>query len=187
MKILQNNFIILIICYIITYTLNWILFTKYEFKKSLLIKASKSNQDNVNKIHITYFHYLDTADPFTKENFRFFMRFAYKPCDPDVDFTFIFNVNEIPKNITDYLNNHVKQDILEEFKQCLDDNNYQKANAKNTRIVLRLNSKESDLCSYVELFNKDFTKVVKSLYKYFFFINSTIRGPFLPNYWLRPW
>lgn len=47
------------------------------------------------------------------------MIFAYKPCDPEADFTLIFNANQIPNNITEHLINHVKADILERLKQCM--------------------------------------------------------------------
>ena len=61
-----------------------------DFEKFNVTRNAKSTS----KIFISYLHYLDTERWRTIENFRFFMHFAHEPCDPEVDFIIIINMDE---------------------------------------------------------------------------------------------
>ena len=74
------------------------------------------------KIHISYVHYLDTHDKITIENFKFFLHFAYEPCNADVDFTIILNVNNLNQSIFegDLFKNAFGNNtrLMNEFQSC---------------------------------------------------------------------
>jgi hypothetical protein len=63
---------------------------------------------------------------------------------------------------------------------------YNLTTCKNTAIIIK-NNKGSDICANVQMFKTNHWKRIKNYFKYFFFINSSVRGPFLPNYWTKPW
>lgn len=128
------------------------------------------------KIHIMYIHYLETTDEKSIENFKYFMDFAYEPCSKNVDFTFIFHTD------------HEYIDVFKEIKKIIvdDDLIYNIKNCKNTRIKYRLNE-GNYLCAFIDILKSDYWKLIENVYQFYFFINSSVRGPFLPVYWTRPW
>ena len=151
--------------------------------------AIAKNTKSTAKIHIAYVHYLDTWSQNTAENFRFFMHFAHEPCHSDVDFTIILNVNK-PSTVDSILDSRIFRrafsdiDHLERFKSCQDASNPR----RNTHVIVRGNTPGGDLCAFAQLFKQaDYWTLSKSTYEHFFFINSSARGPFVPNYWLRKW
>ena len=151
--------------------------------------AIAKNTKSTAKIHIAYVHYLDTTEENTAENFRFFMHFAHEPCHSDVDFTIILNVNK-PSTVDSILDSRIFRrafsdiDHLERFKSCQDASNPR----RNTHVIVRGNTPGGDLCAFAQLFKQaDYWTLSKSTYEHFFFINSSARGPFVPNYWLRKW
>jgi len=158
-----------------------------SFHKFNIIKNPKSTA----KIHIAYVHYLNTRERPTIENFKFFMHFAHDPCHTDVDFTIILNLNtELYKqegiNIYDldlFKNAFSSQAHLNRFKSCESKENP----LRNTYLILRENRDGGDLCAFSDMIRNDFWLESKSMYTYFFFINSSARGPFVPNYWLKKW
>ena len=68
-------------------------------RNTLVLKNNQENQlqpaENKFKIHVLYVHYIDTKDQLTIDNFKYFMYFAYLPCDPFVDFRIILNTNSL--------------------------------------------------------------------------------------------
>ena len=58
---------------------------------------------------------------------------------------------------------------------------------RNTYLIVRQNKDGGDLCAHAEFVKSDFWLKNKNSYLYYFFINSSCRGPFLPNYWVRKW
>jgi hypothetical protein len=169
--------VIAIICFLA-------IFLKQNFEFGF---GAKINPKKDLKIHISYVHYLDTLDKITIENFKFFLHFAYDPCNADVDFTIILNVNNLNQPIfeRDLLRNAFGNStrLMNEFKSCQESQNPN----RNTFIIVRQNKAGSDLCAYAEFVKSDFWLKNKDRYLYYFFINSTCRGPFLPNYWRRKW
>ena len=147
------------------------------------------NVNSTAKHFISYVHYLDTNQMRTVENFRYFMHVAHEPCNPDVDFVLILNVDSKSSRTKSIFDLKVFTDAfsdeahLNKFKYCQDERNPQ----RNTYIVLRQNKEGGDLCANVELVKSDFWLQNKAKYVYYFFINSSARGPFLPNYWTRKW
>ena len=156
------------------------------FHKFNLVKNSKSTA----KIHIAYVHYLNTREEPTIENFKFFMHFAHVPCNSEVDYTIILNLNsDVYKQISNvydldlFKNAFSGRDHLEKFKSCESNENP----FRNTYLVLRENRDGGDLCAFSDMIRNEFWLKTKAMYTYFFFINSSARGPFVPNYWLRKW
>ena len=151
------------------------------------------NPNSKAKIHIAYVHYLDTSEQSTVENFRFFMHFAHYPCNSEVDFTIILNMAPSTYaqrsniyNLDLFKQAFNSQEHLEKFKSC-ESQNTENPN-RNTYLILRVNRDGGDLCAFADMIaNEKFWKKSKSIYSHFFFINSSARGPFLPNYWLRKW
>ena len=149
--------------------------------------AVKRNPEKDLKIHISYVHYLDTLDKITIENFKFFLHFAYEPCNADVDFTIILNVNNTNQPIFERdlfrkaFGNSAR--LMNEFQSCQDSQNPN----RNTYLIVRQNKDGGDLCANAELVKSDFWLKNKDRYLYYFFINSSARGPFLPNYWRKKW
>ena len=131
------------------------------------------------KIHITYTHFLESTDKLANENFKFFLDFAYEPCSKILDYTFIFNKN-ILKNVSKdalyyELNSFIDYKIVKKMKSC-----------KNTKIIQRLNIGH-DLCAIKEMLDSPEWKIAEKKYNFYFFINSSVRGPFLPSYWINEW
>ena len=156
------------------------------FHKFNLVKNSKSTA----KIHIAYVHYLNTREEPTIENFKFFMHFAHVPCNSEVDYTIILNLNsDVYRQISNvydldlFKNAFSGRDHLEKFKSCESNENP----LRNTYLVLRENRDGGDLCAFSDMIRNEFWLKTKAMYTYFFFINSSARGPFVPNYWLRQW
>jgi hypothetical protein len=169
--IYQNNTKLNVICFNDTF--------KFKMRKNLNSNA---------KIQISYAHYLDTNDEPTIENFKFFMNFAHEPCHPDVDFTLIFNLDKTI-SIRSLFETKLFRDAfsgtkhLEKFIACQDERN----SKRNTYVIVRKNKKGGDLCAFVDLIKSEFWIRYRSSYSFFFFINSSARGPFLPNYWNKKW
>ena len=141
------------------------------------------------KIHISYVHFLHTVDMVTVDNFKFFMNFAYEPCHLDADFTIIINyeksfsktsTSDLDKLISSTFSN--KSD-WEKFKDCQNGLNP----SRNTFIIMRENKDGGDLCAHADFLKMEFWLENKASYAYYFFINSSSRGPFLPNYWTQKW
>jgi hypothetical protein len=149
--------------------------------------AVKINPAKDLKIHISYVHYLDTLDKITIENFKYFLHFAYEPCNADVDFTIILNVNNLNQSIfeRDLFRNALGNStrLMNEFQSCQNSKNPK----RNTFLIVRQNKDGGDLCAHAELVKSDFWLKNRDRYDYYFFINSSARGPFLPNYWIRKW
>ena len=129
------------------------------------------------KIHIAYVHFLETKDSKSIENFKFFMYFAYQPCSSLIDFTLVFHTDNEFLNVFDELKKLFEDDeeLIEKLKYC-----------KNTQLKYRPN-KGGDLCAFNKLINSKYWKWKENQYQFYFFINSSVRGPFLPAYWTRPW
>jgi hypothetical protein len=149
--------------------------------------GAKINPKNDLKIHISYVHYLDTLDKITIENFKFFLHFAYVPCNADVDFTIILNVKNLNQPIfeRDFFRNAFGNSTrsMNEFQSCQNSHNP----TRNTFLIVRQNKDGGDLCAHAEFVKSDFWLKNRDRYLYYFFINSSCRGPFLPNYWRRKW
>ena len=149
---------------------------------------TRKNPNSIAKIQITYAHFLDTNDEPTIENFKFFMNFAYEPCHQDVDYIIILNL-EKSFNLKSIFENQLLHnafddiDLFQKFVSCQDEKNLN----RNTYLMLRKNKDGGDLCAFVDLIKTEFWTNIRSSYSYFFFINSSARGPFLPNYWNRKW
>lgn len=128
------------------------------------------------KLHIAYIHFLETKDQKSIENFKFFMDFAYEPCSNRIDYTFIFHTDSMQVNIFQVLRKMFDDDgFIDKLKYC-----------KNTQFKYRLN-KGSDLCAFKKLFASEYWNSRENDYQFYFFINSSVRGPFLPAYWTKPW
>jgi hypothetical protein len=141
-------------------------------------------------VHVSYVHYLDTKDKQTVENFKFFIDFAYSPCDQQVFFTITLNQDDVSKNPREYLRSLLGLNVYEKLSRCLITANNIALNSKikqNTQIIIRKNRPGSDLCAQVEFLRSEFWLSNEKLFKYFFFINSSVRGPFLPTYYFKRW
>jgi hypothetical protein len=117
------------------------------------------------------------------------MHFAYSPCNPNVFFTIILNRKNNDSSLQDYLMNLLGEKLYQEVEDCLfkDEGKLKLNFERNTQIITRINTPGGDLCSHVEFLKSDFWLSNGSLFKYFFFINSSVRGPFLPRYYLKKW
>jgi hypothetical protein len=151
--------------------------------------TSNNREYNTKLIHVSYVHYFDTKDKPTEDNFKFFMHFAYVPCDPRVFFTIIFNKKDVTKSPRYYLENLLGDKLYRKVRDCLF-NTKNKLSSKfkrNTQIIMRSNRPGGDLCAQVDFLKSDFWSRNEKIFKYFFFINSSVRGPFLPTYYLKKW
>lgn len=177
---------------------------------TLIPKTFNNSDDEEERLHVFYIHQWDGEDKLNKGNFAFFMNFAYIPCSSKVFFTILLthdklnisenhaNPNEFHKRVKHYLK---KLDYTKKFGEILGtekanklmkcintgdkvDGNFSSA---NTKIYLLKNQLGSDLCAYKNLLNSDYWKLNQHLFAYFFFINSSVRGPFLPLYYFKPW
>jgi len=164
----------------------FVIFTFFFVLAFVIYKIRKS----ITKTHISYVHYLNTDDYTTKENFKFFMHFAYEPCHADVDFTIILNLNSdtFKQKVNIYHSDLFRNAFsngahLNKFKSCETNENP----LRNTYLILRENRDGGDLCAFHDMLQDDIWIRSKSIYKYFFFINSSAHGPFTPNYWSRKW
>lgn len=173
------------VLFVIIFALATLLVNINRIKKSARISKPNASQesadhqaiDTFQRIHLTYIHQVDTEIKELHGNFKFFLHFAYAPCDQRIDFYLTLIVNSDELDVYDYIKNLVDDDEL--YNQLL--------TCRNTFFRKRLNSPGPDICSYAELLRSDEFKEVKNNYNYFFFINSSVRGPFLPNYWTEPW
>lgn len=180
---------------IITASLLTIFIYYYNIFCKVFLKGNNAQKNEVknatiriqNVYHIAYNHYIDSAVQETTDNFIFFVKFAYEPCNPEMHYTFLLNLDNTNKDIYERLYQMLGMDLVNKIKQCLMDNHASRINNKNTRIIVQKNWRDVEFCGYVKHFDSSYMKDHKSFYKYFFFINSSARGPFLPNYWLKPW
>ena len=175
-----------------TELVNEAFFRSYR-KKNITCKPDEYEKFNVtrnvhaqSRIFLTYVHYLDTTDYRTNENLKFFMHFAHEPCNTEVDFVIIFNVNFHTAPIFEhkvFVEAFRDATHLQRFRWCQDERNPQ----RNTYVVVRKNKDGGDLCANVDFLRNEFWLQNKAKYAYYFFINSSTRGPFLPNYWTKKW
>ena len=165
---------------------------KLFYSNKNIPKVSHAENEIRSKSHVSYVHYLNTYDVRTVQNFKYFFHFAYEPCHEEIDFTITINtVDKMllsgKKDIFDEiliknaLNNDLR--LLTDIKSCSN----QKNPRRNTYVIVRENKPGGDLCAHVDFFKSAFWVKNKLKYKYYFFINSSARGPFLPNYWLKKW
>ena len=136
------------------------------------------NQDDDFKIFISYVHKIDTNDEISHENFRFFMNFGLLPCDHRVHYRIILNTLYVYFDLWEQVGKILNDDdLIGKIKKCA-----------NIEFIKRLNVLGTDLCGHIEIFkNQTWKNLLLNQYKYYFFINSSVRGPFLPNYWTEPW
>jgi hypothetical protein len=136
----------------------------------IILSLSKENF----KIHVFYVHHMDSKSEAVIENFKFFMHFGVNSCNSRVDYRIILNTNNISTDfqakIAEILNN---DKLFSQINKC-----------SNVKLIKNLNTR--DLCVHAEQLKSEAWKRDKKKYKYFFFINSSTRGPFLPNYWTEP-
>lgn len=163
--------------------------TIIKYKYLVKHEINSDNLEAKNKpIHVIYAHYFDTNDKLSVENFIFFMNFAYLPCDPNVFFTIIFNRKSLSRNLMDDLALMIGDDLVSKLKNCISFEGVFETKFKyNTKIITRQNDRGGDLCTYIDYMKTDFWQNNENLFHFYFFINSSVRGPFLPNYWIRPW
>ena len=137
-----------------------------------------ANQDDNFKIFISYVHKIDTNDEISHENFRFFMNFGLLPCDDRVHYRIILNTLYVYFDLWEQVGKILNDDdLIGKIKKCA-----------NIEFIKRLNVLGTDLCGHIEIFkNQTWKNLLLNQYKYYFFINSSVRGPFLPNYWTEPW
>jgi hypothetical protein len=183
--------LVIIICFLASFFKQNFPKDENKIKNNLLTNKLetevKRNLQKKFKIHISYVHYLDTLGKMTIENFKFFLHFAYEPCNVDVDFTIILNVNNLSQSIFERdlfknaFNNSTR--LINEFQSCQNSKNPK----RNTFLIVRKNTDGGDMCAQSELVKSDFWLRNRDRYYYFFFINSSARGPFLPSYWIRKW
>ena len=152
---------------------------------------SSIRRENFNLIHVTYVHYLSN-DKLTNENFKFFIDFAYNPCHERVFYTFLISVDSLGHfNLTEKLPKIIGERQFNKILKCSNcikwdiKNDIMKYFLYNTMIIII--EKTPDLCALKNIFQTLFWKKIEKVFNFFFFINSTVRGPFLPNYWLKPW
>lgn len=144
--------------------------------------------DEIKLIHVFYAHYIETNDALSVENFLFFMNFGYKPCEKGIFFTFVFNRDKFDSDIINDLSKIIGEKLAFKLRECsINDNTIELSSIRNTKIIVRKNQKGGDLCGYVDMMKSQFWTKNENLFYYYFFINSSVRGPFLPNYWLRSW
>jgi hypothetical protein len=146
------------------------------------------------RIHVFYVHYMDTEDKLTIDNFIYFMNFAYSACHPHLFFTLVLNRRNMDTNLMSDLAEVLGPRLLASMRNCTYNeldlgrrHNKERRGYRNTKIIVRLNDHGGDLCANVDMLKSEFFKKNEHLFRYFFFINSSVRGPFLPNYYLRPW
>lgn len=194
--------ILLIVVILFFVLFNFLLFNKSNKSGIDFVNDSKNykitynyiltKSDDDSRVHIAYVHFIDTQDKMTIENFKVFMDFAYTPCNPNAQFTFIFN-HERPTekdfNIYDTLYSVLGEEHTLNLLKCSltsSFSNETNPNA-NTRVIFRLNKNGGDLCAHIEFLGSKEWDEIEKKFSFFFIINSSVRGPFLPNYWLRPW
>ena len=164
-----------------------IILSIHVFLREPLSTHTESKSEPIEpKIHVTYLHFMDTTEQVTIENLKYFLHFAYKPCDQAVDYTFIFNTNKFNRSST---KNHPVYGLTPELKAYLQkiiDPDWLKSAESNTLFITD-GYIGGDLCSYSNYINSMMFMGRRFRYKYFFYINSSVRGPFLPSYWKKPW
>jgi hypothetical protein len=163
----------------------------FRNQKSQANDPNQLNKQPRMRMHVFYVHYMDTKDKLTIDNFIFFMNFAYSACNPRVFFTIVLNRRNMDTNLMSDLEKVLGASILTLIKNCtyneLDLSDRKQRGHRNTKIIVRLNDHGGDLCANVDMLKSEFFKKNEHLFFYYFFINSSVRGPFLPNYYLRPW
>ena len=134
-----------------------------------------SFQNEESKIFVSYVHHIDTNSEATKENFKFFMFFGVQPCDSRIDYRIVLNMNNLNEDLNNKLAKALADDeLMNQIESC-------------TNVVIVKNQNTRDLCAHSQQLKREAWNSEKHKYKYFFFLNSTPRGPFLPNYWKEPW
>ena len=113
----------------------------------------------------------------------------FRLCHPEIDFTITLNT-DIVTSLESLFQHKLFLDAFSSRKQFLSDFlacQSEENSMRNTRVILRQIRPGGDLCAHADLVKSEFWRESKSKYAYYFFINSSVRGPFLPNYWLRKW
>lgn len=175
----------------IPYRIRVLLGNHYKQTLDKLVKLStypapEPDKQLSTKIHVFYVHYISTGDQTTNENLVFFMNFAYSPCNPVIDYTIVLNYDDIT-GVVGKLLKLMGDELYEKLINCsIQTDSDTHSTSLNTRVVYRKN-KGGDLCAYSEIMNNPNWILIEKLYSYFFFINSSTRGPFLPAYYLKPW
>lgn len=159
----------------------------------------RSEQRETKLIHVSYVHFMDTtSDELSVENFKFFMNFGYSPCNPSVFYSIVLNriaVNNVADSENDLLDLLGKY-LFDRIKNCSISNGAQSRQqqlshsdltTRNTQVIFRDNKPGGDLCAHVDLLSSDFWTTNQHLFQLFVFINSSVRGPFLPSYYLKHW
>lgn len=119
------------------------------------------------KIIVMFCHYVSRQNDRALDNMWFFLRFGVKLNDTRVDYAFVFTSDD---------------PVLEEQqRQVLLPNQVREA---SNVVQYFVSNHGSDLCGFAQAFERH---KILTKYKYFFFFNSSVRGPFLPNYWTDPW
>ena len=143
------------------------------------------------KIHVTFVHDMDTNEQVTLENLKYFLHFAYKPCNEEVDYTFIFNKKIMnPFTSKNYPVYGLTQELKEYLGKIIDLNLFKCSvsdEISKSTLFITDSYIGGDICSYSYYIKTKWFLKKKFIYDFFFYINSTVRGPFLPIYWEKPW
>jgi hypothetical protein len=121
------------------------------------------------------------------------MDFAYLPCSRHIFYT--ITLNRISLNLNnsnhDYLSNLLGLNLYTQVQACSIKNaeieTLSRGFVQNTQVIIRENKPGGDLCADAEFYASGFWKRSEPVFEYFFVINSSARGPFLPNYYLKEW
>lgn len=185
----ERVFISICIFAVICFIIGNIFIEKNDVITKKVISFKKEQGIDKRRIHVFYVHYLDTNDQKTEENFKFFMNFAYSPCNPAIFYSVILNRVDTRANIAQILNKLLGKQLMQTLIRCFVRSNetVTKDFYHNTRLIVRKNKPGGDLCAFVELLNNSYWFQMEHLFSYFFLINSSVRGPFLPNYYLKGW
>lgn len=122
------------------------------------------------------FHFTRPYNVEQYKNFAFFIRHGLYVNDSSVDYIFLFASDDLPGDVG---SSEAKQ--LIEFSR----------HSNNIRIQWMSNEGRYDLCNYARLFSRGWFEAQRRARKYshYSFINSSVRGPFVPLYADRaaPW
>ena len=145
-----------------------------SISKARLQKEALSTEAEF-KVLVQYVHPIETKNEIIMENFRYFLTIGVLPCHSNADFRIILITKSENTNVYEKLGPLLNDtDLVQDLKRC-----------KNVNFLLSQNSE--GLCAHSIQFKRSEWIREKLKYKYFFFIDSTLRGPFLPNYWAQPW
>lgn len=186
--------------------------TRHTTKSAADVSPSARNPLSVassqsRMFHVVYIHQIDATEKLNQDNFAFFMNFAYVPCSSRIFFSLLFTKNnlKLSSNFSDFnknTNESMKQvditpqlieligaNLTRKLLKCLIPNNNigQSFGQANTKILFVENRPGSDLCAYEALLSSSYWTENERLFYYVFFINSSVRGPFLPLYYFKPW